>query len=61
MSREDLLIKYRRELRQAKNMKKAYENVIDDLRKSLKWWQQNAWKATFVSLYNRVKSFLERR
>lgn len=61
MSREDLLIKYKRELKSLKSMEAQYRSIIDDLRKSLKWWQQNAWKATFLSLLNRVKSFIGRR
>lgn len=37
-----------------------YKSVIKELRKQLIWWQTNAWKATFVSSYYKIKSLFER-
>lgn len=31
------------------------KEVIDDLRKTLNWYKNNAWKATFISLINKFK------
>jgi hypothetical protein len=67
MVREDLLIKQEREalskerkrvlneLRELKTLRTRYEEVIDDLRFTLKWWKTNKWKATFLSIVNRFK------
>lgn len=59
MVREDLLIKRKREVliktRLTKRLDNQYKRVIDDLRRQLKWWETNAWKATFLSLINRIK------
>lgn len=32
-----------------------YQKIIDDLRRTIKWWEKNAWKATFISLINKFK------
>lgn len=65
MVREDLLIKKQRENRLRnkiiRDVDYQYKRVIDELRKQLNWWQNNAWKATFLSAYNRAKSLFERR
>ena len=65
MVREDLLIKKQRENRLRnkiiRDVDYQYKRVIDELRKQLNWWQNNAWKATFLSGYNRAKSLFERR
>lgn len=59
MVRDDLLIKRKRELLKRtqliKRLDNQYKRVIDDLRRQLKWWEENAWKATFLSLLNRLK------
>ena len=59
MVREDLLIKRKREVliktRLTKRLDNQYKRVIDDLYKTIKWWETNAWKATFISLLNRIK------
>jgi hypothetical protein len=70
--REDLIIKKEREristLRAEVRKKNAllnsldsqYKRVIDELRRQLLWWQNNAWKATFLSLYLRLKEVLKK-
>lgn len=43
-------------VREIKRLKIGYEQVIDDWKRSLKWWQNNAWKASFLSLINTIKN-----
>lgn len=50
MPRDDLRIKVLRQ-----EIEDQYKDVIADLKKTIIWWQTNAWKATFVSLYFRIK------
>lgn len=68
MIREDLIIKRQREqlstlrgqLREKRSILNSldsqYKRVIEELRRQLNWWQNNAWKATFLSAYNWIKS-----
>jgi len=57
--REDLIIKREREvigfLTYKERLDLRYKKVIDELRRQVLWWQQNAWKATFLSIYYKIK------
>lgn len=41
--------------RVADGLDRQYKRVIDELRRQLKWWKNNAWKATFLSIINKFK------
>lgn len=70
--REDLQIKKYRLLfstqkaellywkRAAKSLDLQYKRVINDYIKILKWYKNNAWKATFISLHNRLKEVFKK-
>lgn len=59
MPREDTIIKHQREsakfLTYREKLDIQYQSVIKELRKQLIWWQTNAWKATFLSIYYKIK------
>jgi hypothetical protein len=73
MPREDLQIKILREdlskkrklllseVRELKRLKIGYERVIDDLRKTLKWYKDNAYKVFFFWLIEKIKVRFGRR
>ncbi len=46
--------------RSINSLDQQYKRVITELRRQLKWWQSNAWKATFLSLINRLRKVVKK-
>lgn len=41
--------------RYQESLETGYKQVIDELRKQVNWWKNNAWKSLFIKLTNMIK------